>query len=114
METWAMDNNLLLNEKKTKQIIITSRQMSKAHSLHSIIMPHIIKGKTLVTVLNFKFFGTYISENFKSTYEINQVVSSRYKILATLCRLKNVMPQDKKKTLVQSSVLSKLNFSIYL
>lgn len=105
-----MDNNLLLNEKKTKQMIITTRQMSKAHSLDGIIMPHIIKGKALDGVRNFKLLGTWISEDLKWTYEINQVVSSCYKILATLRRLKNMMPQDTKKIQVQSLILSKLNF----
>ena len=58
------------------------------HSLDSIIMPHIIKDKTLDRVRNFKFLGTWISEDFKWTYEIHQVVSSCYKILTTLRRLK--------------------------
>ena len=83
IETWTMDNNLLLIEKKTKQMIITTRQMSKVHNLDNIIMPHIIKGETLDRVHNFKL----------------------------LRRLKNMMAQDTKKTLVQSLVLSKLNFS---
>lgn len=47
IEVWATNNNMLLNEKKTKQMIITTSQMSKTHSLSNFIPPNIIKNRTL-------------------------------------------------------------------
>ena len=42
---------------------------------------------------------------------MNQVTSSCYKVLSTLRKIKNMTPQDIKKSLAQSLVLSKLNFN---
>ena len=33
IESWAADSNLLLNETKTKQMLVTTRQMSRVHDL---------------------------------------------------------------------------------
>ena len=33
IESWAAYTNLLLNETKTKQMVITTKQMSKMHNL---------------------------------------------------------------------------------
>ena len=34
---WTKDSNLLLNEKKTKQMLITTEKMSRAHDLSNVI-----------------------------------------------------------------------------
>jgi hypothetical protein len=73
--------------------------------------PNVIKNRTLDRVGSFKLLGTWISKYFKKTYHINQIVSSCYKILATVRRIKNMTPQNINKNLAQSLVLSKLNFS---
>lgn len=39
IEWWAADSNLLLNETNTKQMVITSKQMSKVHNLGGYTPP---------------------------------------------------------------------------
>ena len=46
LERWAMNSNLLLNGEKTKQMLITTPQMSRVHGLGAIVSPSSQKGKT--------------------------------------------------------------------
>ena len=45
IESWAADSNLLLNETKTKQMLITTRQMSEVHDLGDYTPPLSLKNK---------------------------------------------------------------------
>ncbi|CAB4045337.1 Hypothetical predicted protein, partial [Paramuricea clavata] len=54
LETWATESNLLLNENKTKQMLISTRQMSRTHNLGDITPPLTIKNQSLERVENFK------------------------------------------------------------
>ena len=105
LETWAGNCNLLLNEKKTKQMVIAAWQMSRAHNLGlSAYTPPIkLKNKCIER--------TWLNKNLTWANHINNIVSSCYKTLATLRRIKNMTRQEIKKSLAQSLVLSKLHFN---
>ncbi|XP_015748562.1 PREDICTED: RNA-directed DNA polymerase from mobile element jockey-like [Acropora digitifera] len=45
IESWAADSNLLLNETKTKQMLVTTRQMSEVHDLGDYTPPLSLKNK---------------------------------------------------------------------
>ena len=62
-------------------------------------------------VEKFKLLGTWLSEDLKWTEHVNEVTWSCNKVLATLRKIKNMTPQETNKSLVQSLVLSKLNFN---
>ena len=113
LETWAGNCNLLLNEKKTKQMVIATCQMSRAHNLglSTYTPPTKLKNKCIEGVDNFKFLGTWLNENLTWANHINNIVPSCYKTLATLRRIKNMTPQETKKPLAQSLMLSKLHFN---
>ena len=111
IESWATDSNLLLNETKTKQMLVTTRQMSRAHDLNDYTPPLSLKNKTVDRVDRFKLLGTLLSEDLKWTEHVNNVTSSCFRVLAVLRKIKNMTPQETKKSLVQSLVLSKLNFN---
>ena len=113
LETWAGNCNLLLNEKKTKQTVIATCQMSRAHNLGlSTYTPSIkLKNKCIERVDNFNLLGTWLNENLTWANHINNIVPSCYKTLATLRRIKNMTRQETKKSLAQSLVLSKLHFN---
>ena len=107
IKSWAADNNLLLNEtwlfpasRCLKCVILTD-------TLH--LSPWKIRQSDRVK--KFKLLGTWLSENFKRTKHVDEVTSSCYKMLATLRKVKNMTSQETKKSLVQSLVLSKLNFN---
>ena len=64
IESWAgADSNLLLNETKTKRMLVTSRQMSRAHDLNDYTPPLSLKNKTVIRVDRFKLLGTLLSED---------------------------------------------------
>lgn len=47
IESWAADSNLPLNETKTKQMLVTTRQMSRVHDLGDYTPPLSLKDKTV-------------------------------------------------------------------
>ena len=114
IEAWSADSNLLVNEKNIKQMLITIQQMSKVHSLDGCTPPLTLKDRTVDRVQHFKLLGTLLSEDLKWTEHANQITSSCFKadkVLATLRKIKNMTPKATKKSLVQSLILSKLNYN---
>lgn len=78
IESWAADSNLLLNETKTKQMLVTTRQMSRVHDLGDYTPPLSLKHKTVDKVNRFKLLGTLLSEDLKWTEQDNNVTSSGF------------------------------------
>ena len=76
--------------------------------------PLTLKDKTVDRVEKFKLLGTWLSEDITWKEHVNEVTSSRYKVLATLRRIKNMTPQETEKSIGQSLELSKLNFNYYV
>uniref|UniRef100_A0A669F608 Reverse transcriptase domain-containing protein n=1 Tax=Oreochromis niloticus TaxID=8128 RepID=A0A669F608_ORENI len=58
LESWCHDNNLVLNAKKTKEIIVDFRR--KGHSNH---LPLFIGGGEVERVSSFKFLGVTVTED---------------------------------------------------
>ena len=110
-KSWAADSNLLLNETKTKHMVISTKQMSKMNNPDGYTLLLTLKDKTVDKVKKFKLLGTWHRENFKWTEHVYEVTPSCYKVLATLSKIKNMTSQETKKSLVQSLVLSKLYFN---
>ena len=100
---WAKCSSLLLNKKKTKQMLITKEQMSRTHNLSNIIPSVTAKGQTLERVRTFKLLGTCrLNENLKWTDHVKELVSSSHKVLLILRKLRNMGPQQVKKQLAGS------------
>ena len=59
----------------------------------------------------FKLLGTVLSNDLKWTEHVKHVMSSCFGVLAILRKIKNMTPQETKKSLVESLVLSKLNYN---
>ena len=62
LENWVAESNLVLNEKKTKQMLITTSQMSRVHGLDAVVPNIKVKGQMLEKVKEFKLLGTWFSE----------------------------------------------------
>ena len=60
LEDWSTKSNLLLNGSKTKQMLITTQQMSAAHGLKNLVPNVTIKGKVLERTSSFKLLGIWI------------------------------------------------------
>ena len=97
LETWATESNLLLNENKTKQMLISTRQMSRTHNLRDVTPSLTIKNQLLERVEHFKLLGTYLSEDLKWSHHVKELASSCYGVLSTLRKIRSMTPQHTKK-----------------
>ena len=86
-------------------MLVTTRQMSRVHNLGYYTPPLSLKIKTVDRVERFRLLWTLLSEH------VNNVTSSCFGVLAVLRKIKNMTPQETKKSRVQSLVFSKLNFN---
>ena len=111
IESWAADSNLLLTETETKRMLVTTRQMSRAHDLGDYTPPLSLKNKIVDRVDRFRSLRTLLSQDLKWTEHVNNVTSSCFGVLAVLRKIKNMTPQDTKKSLIQSLALFQLNFN---
>jgi hypothetical protein len=114
LENWAAESNLVLNEKKTKQILITTSQMSRVHGLDAVVPNIKVKGQMLEKVKEFKLLGTWFSDNLKWGCHIKHLTSSCYAVLSTLRKLRNLTPPHVKKQLAESLILSKIYYNIII
>ncbi|KAF7654175.1 hypothetical protein LDENG_00072940, partial [Lucifuga dentata] len=86
---WCKDNNLILNTKKTKEIIIDFRKNKKTH--HDGLC---INGEKVERVSSFKFLGMYIAEDLTWSLNTSYIIKraqQRLFFLRTLRR--NRLPQ---------------------
>lgn len=83
LAAWYADNNLALNAKKTKELIVDYRK-SKSCS-HA---PVLIDGTEVECVPSFKFLGVYISEDLSWTLNTSTLVKKAQQHLYFLRRLK--------------------------
>ena len=58
IKSWAADSNSLLNETKTKHMVISTKQMSKVHNLDGNTPPLTLKDKTVDRVKKLKLLRT--------------------------------------------------------
>ncbi len=93
---------------KTKVMMLSTAQLSSSHSLSIDIE---INGTPIERVNSTKLVGSYIHEHLKWEENVKNVASTCYSTLATLRKLKNSLPLNIRKNLVQSLVLSKLYYN---
>jgi len=79
---WCSDNNLNLNTKKTKEIIIDFKSRTTLHSGLSI------NGEEVERVTNFKLLGLHISEDLGWTSNTTHIIKKAQQRLRTLRRNK--------------------------
>jgi hypothetical protein len=76
---WCSENNLSLNIKKTKELIIDYRKKQDTHT------PIHINGETVERFSSFKFMGIHISVNLSWTINTIAIVKKAQQRLYTLC-----------------------------
>ena len=111
LETSATESSLILNEKKTKQMLVTTQHILRVHNLGEFTPSLILKDQSLERVGTFKLLGKWLSEDLKWSHHVKELVPACYGVLSTLRKLRTMTPQDTKMLLAESLVLSKLNFN---
>ncbi len=104
---WCLQNNLSLNIKKTKELIIDFRKKQDKHT------PLYINGEGVERVTSFKFLGTHISENLSWTTNTTAIVKKAQQRLYFLCTLKKVnLSQQHLTSFYRCSIESVLTYGI--
>ena len=81
-------------------MLVTTRQMSRVHNLGDYASSLSLQKKKVDRVDNFRLLRTLLREDFKWTEHVNNVTSSSFGVLAVLKKIKNMTPQETKKSLV--------------
>ena len=107
---YSSESNLALNEAKTKWMLVSTRQMSRAQSLHDYYPAVSCNGKLLERVATAKILGVHMDEHLTWADHMTALLSSSYAALAVLRKLRNLAPYHARKQFVESLVMSKLDF----
>ena len=84
--------------------------MSRAHALHDYYPAVSCNGKLLERVTTAKILGVYMDEHLTWADHVTVLLSSCYAALAVLRKLRNLAPYHVLKQLVESLVMSKLDY----
>ena len=82
LSDWSLECNLALNPKKTKVMMLSSPQMSRAHGLRTRSLNLTVNRRRLERVSNFRLLGTQVIQHLNWKEEINLKISSCYAALA--------------------------------
>ena len=99
LEGWSSNCNLLLNAKKTKQMLISTNQMSRVHKLEDQVPQINANGEVLETVTLHKFLGVWIRDNPKWTKHVTKTVSSCFAALSAIKKIRNMVPKSLKEAI---------------
>ena len=107
---YSSESNLAMNESKTKWMLVSTRQKSRAHALQDHYPLISCNGKPLERVTTTKILGVHMDEHLTWSDHITALLTSCYAALAVLRKLRNLAPYHVRKQLVESLVLSKLDY----
>ena len=108
LSTWSSRCNLALHSKKTKVMLLSAPQMSRTHGLEGTPS---ISGKGLERVSTFRLLGTEVHEIVNWKRERNSKISSCYRTLSVLKKLKYRAPYNARKHLAECLILSKIDYN---
>ena len=107
---YSSDSNLN-NEYKTKWMLLSTKQMARVHSLQTALVDISGNGESLEHATRTKLLGVHMLVHLTWNIHINELVTSWYGGQAVLRRLRNLAPFRVKKQLVESLILSKLDYA---
>jgi len=106
---YSSESNLALNKAKAKWMLVSTRQMSRAHALHNYYPAVSCNRKLLERVTTAKIQGVHMDEHLTWADHVTALLSSCYAALAVLRKLRSLAPYRVHKQLVESLVMSKLD-----
>ena len=110
VSSWSNDSHLALNSKKTKTMLLSTSQMSHVHSLDKNRPAITISDSTLEYVNVSKLLGVHIHQHFNWDEHVQATWKSCYGTIQIIRKLKNFAGYRLRKHLVESLVLSKLDY----
>ncbi len=111
LENYSADTNLALNEDKTKWMLFSTRKMSQVHGLHASNVEISCNGRTLERRTKQKLLGVEFEEHLVWNEHITSLIASCYSALSIVKKLRNLAPFHVRKLLMETLILSKLDYS---
>ena len=110
VSTWSNDSHLALNSKKTKTMLLSTSQMSHVQSLDKNQPAITISDSTLEYVNVSKLLGVHFHQHLNWDEHVQATCKSCYGTIQIIRKLKNFAGYRLRKHLVESLVLSKLDY----
>ena len=92
-------------------MLFSTLQRSRVHLLHEYVTSLCIGGNQLERLDSARLFGSQLDHHLTWTNEITTKISSCYKILSVLRKLKHLAPYKIRQQLSECLVLSKLDYN---
>ena len=110
LENWCQESNLHLNAKKTKLMVFSSTQLSRAHNIdnHQVVISS--SGQPIERVTAFKLLGIHFNQRLSWDTHINKVIQSCMATLRSLKQFKRSANFPMRKTLMQSLILTRIDY----
>ena len=110
LNEYSTNSNLALNSTKTKWMMLSTRQMSTVHSLEEHSANIICREEPLERLSSTRLLGVQLDQNLSWGEHTTNLLSSCYATLSLLRKLKIFATFHIRKRLVETLVLSKLDY----
>ena len=101
LEQWSKNTPLVFNCKETKSMLFSTRKMSQKISCNN---------QTIERVQQYKLLGVVIDEHFELYTHVRNIFKNGYSTLKILKKLKRYTSYQTRKHLVESLILSKIDY----
>ncbi|XP_066912127.1 uncharacterized protein [Clytia hemisphaerica] len=109
LRSWSKDSNLLFNSDKLQLIIFHSNRIRNYPKNQSLLFR--CSGKSIEHKVNVKLLGVQLDENLTWSTHMNGIIKSSQGTLRSLRKFSRFTPFSVRKTLAETLILSKLNYS---
>ena len=89
----------------------TPPQLSRVHGLDALPLNLSVNGKYIERVSTFRLLDTQVHQYLKWNDEINAKISTCYRTLSVVRKLKHLAPFDVRKQLAECLIMSKIDFN---
>ena len=111
LNSWSCDSDLLLNPKKSKFMLFSSKRLSRTHNLQDSNICEIKQNNLqLERVTEYKLLGIEFNEHLDWSNHFQNVIKSCYAKLAQLRKIKRYTSYNVRKQLAHSLIISKLDY----
>ena len=111
LNSWSVCANLALNPRKTKVMVLSTKQLSRHHNIDDYSPTLKIGQQQNEREKSAKLLGVILDQHLLWEEHVNKVTSSCFGALSILKQFKNIMSQKLKKQVVELLVLAKMDYA---
>ena len=109
--SWSASANLALNPKKTKVMLLSTKQLSRHHNLDDFTPALKIGKQPIEHEKSPKLLGVILDQHLLWEDHINKITSSSFGALAIVEKFRNIMTLKLKKQVAELLILSKMDYA---